>query len=252
MSCVSPASHRPPPPTSHRLTTTTTCTVSPSYLRISETPPQNSTETPTSTKRSSGDSSPYASTLTGKKFSRSTLGFSTFKSANPSSERSLLTPSIFRKLSWGGRLSNLSTKDFQSTTVKFVQDLGNLGTLLRSALAFEWNGVFLLPGCCDPFNEKALRASRGALFQLPLVFGNWAHFEAFCNKVKVKMFAGHPDSSNGLKPVHKLSLKLAQSLDDTPLCLFLGSEGSGLTEKARQFCLITDDSGGNGDNQAET
>ncbi|XWS41671.1 hypothetical protein CRYUN_Cryun17cG0102400 [Craigia yunnanensis] len=32
-------------------------------------------------------------------------------------------------------------------------------------------GIFLLPGCCDPFNEKALRASRGASFQLPIVSG---------------------------------------------------------------------------------
>ncbi|KAI5669222.1 hypothetical protein M9H77_19075 [Catharanthus roseus] len=31
------------------------------------------------------------------------------------------------------------------------------------------DGVFLLYGCCDPFNEKALRASRGASFQLPIV-----------------------------------------------------------------------------------
>ncbi|GFR49266.1 hypothetical protein Agub_g11245, partial [Astrephomene gubernaculifera] len=41
-----------------------------------------------------------------------------------------------------------------------VQDPGNLGTLVRTALAFGWQGVFLLPGCCDPFNDKALRASR--------------------------------------------------------------------------------------------
>ncbi|CAI9282335.1 unnamed protein product [Lactuca saligna] len=41
-----------------------------------------------------------------------------------------------------------------------IQDPGNLGTLLRSAVAFGWDGAFLLPGCCDPFNEKAVRASR--------------------------------------------------------------------------------------------
>lgn len=43
-----------------------------------------------------------------------------------------------------------------------VQDPGNLGTLLRCALAFGWDGAWLLPGCCDPFNDKALRASRCA------------------------------------------------------------------------------------------
>lgn len=119
-----------------------------------------------------------------------------------------------------------------------IQDPGNLGTLLRSALAFKWNGVFLLPGCCDPFNEKAIRASRGAPFQLPLVSGNWAHLEFLSNEVQVKMLAGHPHSSNVLKPVHKLSQKLAYSLADKPLCLVLGSEGGGLTEKARQFCEL--------------
>lgn len=38
-----------------------------------------------------------------------------------------------------------------------VQDPGNLGTLVRTAAALDWDAVFLLPGCCDPFNDKALR-----------------------------------------------------------------------------------------------
>ena len=36
-----------------------------------------------------------------------------------------------------------------------VRDPGNLGTLLRTALAFGWDSVFLLPNCVDPLNEKA-------------------------------------------------------------------------------------------------
>ncbi|KXZ52683.1 hypothetical protein GPECTOR_9g729 [Gonium pectorale] len=52
-----------------------------------------------------------------------------------------------------------------------VQDPGNLGTLVRSALAFGWDGLFLLPGCCDPLNDKAVRASRGAVLRLPLAAG---------------------------------------------------------------------------------
>ena len=47
------------------------------------------------------------------------------------------------------------------------------GTLLRTALALGWGGALLLPGCCDPFNDKALRASRGAAFRLPLAPGTW-------------------------------------------------------------------------------
>lgn len=36
-----------------------------------------------------------------------------------------------------------------------IQDPGNLGTLVRTALALGWDAVALLPGTCDPFNDKA-------------------------------------------------------------------------------------------------
>jgi len=49
-----------------------------------------------------------------------------------------------------------------------VADPGNVGTLIRSADAFG-AGVALSPGCADPTGPKALRASMGALFRVPLV-----------------------------------------------------------------------------------
>ena len=48
-----------------------------------------------------------------------------------------------------------------------VGDPGNIGTLLRSADAFG-AGVALSEGCADPTSPKALRASMGALFRVPL------------------------------------------------------------------------------------
>ncbi|XP_073155413.1 uncharacterized protein [Henckelia pumila] len=83
-----------------------------------------------------------------------------------------------------------------------IQDPGNLGTLLRSATAFRWGGVLLLPGCCDPFNEKALRAGRGASFQIQII------------------------------------TELADSLAELPLCLVLGSEGTGLSETSKSSCEL--------------
>ncbi|CAJ1940299.1 unnamed protein product [Sphenostylis stenocarpa] len=119
-----------------------------------------------------------------------------------------------------------------------IQDPGNLGTLLRSAVAFRWDGVFLLPGCCDPFNEKALRASRGASFQIPVVSGCWDHLESIKEEFKMKLLAGHPELEELVKPVCLLSPTFCDSLSDTPLCLVLGSEGSGLSEKSLQVCEL--------------
>lgn len=49
-----------------------------------------------------------------------------------------------------------------------VGDPGNVGTILRSALAFGASSVALGPGCADPFGPKAARASMGAIFQVPV------------------------------------------------------------------------------------
>jgi RNA methyltransferase, TrmH family len=49
-----------------------------------------------------------------------------------------------------------------------VNDPGNVGTALRSALAFGASSVALGPGTADPYGPKAVRASMGALFSVPL------------------------------------------------------------------------------------
>jgi TrmH family RNA methyltransferase len=49
------------------------------------------------------------------------------------------------------------------------QDPGNVGTILRSAEAFGASSVVLSEGSADPFSPKAVRASMGAVFTVPLV-----------------------------------------------------------------------------------
>jgi TrmH family RNA methyltransferase len=50
-----------------------------------------------------------------------------------------------------------------------VNDPGNVGTVLRSALAFGAGSVALGPGTADPYGPKAVRASMGAIFAVPVV-----------------------------------------------------------------------------------
>jgi TrmH family RNA methyltransferase len=49
-----------------------------------------------------------------------------------------------------------------------LQDPGNVGAILRSAQAFGASSVALGPGTADPFSLKAVRASMGAVFAVPL------------------------------------------------------------------------------------
>ena len=50
-----------------------------------------------------------------------------------------------------------------------VNDPGNVGTVLRAALAFGAATVALGPGTADPYGHKAVRASMGAIFDVPVV-----------------------------------------------------------------------------------
>jgi RNA methyltransferase, TrmH family len=52
-----------------------------------------------------------------------------------------------------------------------LQDPGNLGTMIRTALAFSATAFLTLQETVSPFNPKAVRSSAGAIFHLPLVCG---------------------------------------------------------------------------------
>jgi RNA methyltransferase, TrmH family len=103
-----------------------------------------------------------------------------------------------------------------------INDPGNLGTLLRTALAFGWDGVFLLPNCCDPYNEKTIRAARGAHFKLPLAKGQAEDLE------KLKCFQALVADLHGEDP-QKLPLEGKR-------LLVLGNEAQGPGPLVRKFC----------------
>jgi TrmH family RNA methyltransferase len=80
-----------------------------------------------------------------------------------------------------------------------VGDPGNVGTVLRSALAFGAGCVVIGPGCADPYGGKAVRASMGALFCVPVVraAGEGQATLAACPAPRVALVAGHGEPLRG-------------------------------------------------------
>ena len=52
-----------------------------------------------------------------------------------------------------------------------INDPGNMGTIIRTALAFDYDAIIVSEGSCDVYNEKAIAASKGAIFSLPILHG---------------------------------------------------------------------------------
>ena len=116
-----------------------------------------------------------------------------------------------------------------------LQDPGNLGTLIRSAEAFAATAVLTTPGTVSEWNQKALRASAGSVFRVPVVATTLAEIAALKSR-GLRIFAGVGDSDSHSNALHKpnaLSIADADLLQ--PCALMIGNEGSGLTPELLQI-----------------
>jgi len=113
--------------------------------------------------------------------------------------------------------------------VEGVQDPGNLGTLTRTAVAFGWDTVALLPGTCDPFNDKAMRAARGATFRVDFVaFDSFDDLASAGRELNMELYAAEPSAKEDVDPERAKAVAKA--------CLVLGTEGQGLSDDALRAC----------------
>ena len=101
-----------------------------------------------------------------------------------------------------------------------IQDPGNLGTILRSAEAFGATGVVSLPGTVSAWNPKAVRASAGSVFRVPLLAVSERECLEELHKTGVKILA---TTVHAAQPAEMMDMA-------GPVALIIGNEGNGVAD----------------------
>lgn len=98
-----------------------------------------------------------------------------------------------------------------------ISDPGNLGTIIRSAVAFGFEGIILSGNCVDLYNPKVIRSAAGNFFKLPII--NILNLGKEFNEFKIYTTYLHSDKSKDIMEI-------------TPVKKFIlsfGSEASGIS-----------------------
>ncbi|HLI06125.1 MAG TPA: RNA methyltransferase [Ktedonobacteraceae bacterium] len=114
-----------------------------------------------------------------------------------------------------------------------IADPGNMGTILRTALAANVDAVLLIPNCVDPFNPKVVRAAAGAHVALPIeVDMSWP---AIAERV-----ARHCPEGPRVLLAEAGSSHIYYEQDLTrPFALITGNEAHGPSPQARALATLT-------------
>ncbi len=119
-----------------------------------------------------------------------------------------------------------------------LQDPGNVGTLIRSAAATGVvEHVYFLPGTCDPWNPKALRAAMATTFGISMKFvDSWndclQDLRQQQSHTHFPIYAAAMTSES--ECYHHIISKWAEGPDTHKMALILGSEGNGLSPEIQQ------------------
>ena len=100
-----------------------------------------------------------------------------------------------------------------------VQDPGNVGTMLRTALALGAAGAVALKGTAELTNPKVLRGSMGAAFRLPVAAAEVAEFLAWARRREMEVVVAAADGG----PLERWRRGPA------PIALVVGNEGAGVS-----------------------
>ena len=106
-----------------------------------------------------------------------------------------------------------------------IQDPGNLGTIIRSCIAFNFTTMILGDNSVDLYNPKVVRATEGMIFHINVLRRNLVEFIPTLKNLGYKIVG--TDVLNGVD---------IKNLKHDDIALVLGSEGQGMSKSVRELC----------------
>ncbi len=107
-----------------------------------------------------------------------------------------------------------------------IQDPGNLGTIIRSSVAFDIDTIILSDNSVDLYNSKVIRASQGLLFHINIDRCNLVEFLPNLKNSGYYLY--------GTKVTHEHSLKSLEKCEK--FAIIMGNEGNGMGDETSKLC----------------
>ena len=104
-----------------------------------------------------------------------------------------------------------------------VADPGNLGTIIRSAVAFNIDTLILSDDSCDVYNDKTIRATEGALFRLNIIREPLEEALNNLERLNINIYGTDVVKGDSINTVDKKNF-----------CIIMGNEGSGISDKVKK------------------
>ena len=107
-----------------------------------------------------------------------------------------------------------------------IQDPGNLGTIIRSSVAFDIDTIVLSPNTLDIYNPKVMRSTQGMIFYTNIIT---LELKEFINEIKTKNYTIFGTNVRNGKNIKEITLP-------EKFALVLGNEGQGVSKEIESLC----------------
>lgn len=106
-----------------------------------------------------------------------------------------------------------------------IQDPGNLGTIIRSSVAFGFSTLIVSEDTVDVYNDKVIRSSEGMIFNINIIKDNLLSIIPLLKEKGYKIYG--TDVVNG---------KNIKTVDEEKIAFVIGSEGKGVSIEVKELC----------------